>query len=64
MPTGIPKEGTDIGAIAMGFASVTPLTLDLTAYHVLSDLGSWGWQPHELSAANGTAVPHAMPVPA
>ncbi len=64
MPTGIPKEGTDIGAIALGFASVTPLTLDLTAYHVLSDFKSWGWQPAELSEANGTAVPHAMPVPA
>ena len=26
------------------FISVTPLQLDLTAYHVLTDLSSWQWQ--------------------
>ncbi|MCX8062341.1 MAG: 5'/3'-nucleotidase SurE [Anaerolineales bacterium] len=30
-PTAIPEEGTDYGAIASGFVSVTPLQLDLTA---------------------------------
>ena len=30
-PTGIPDEGTDYGAIKTGFASLTPLNLDLTA---------------------------------
>lgn len=30
-PTGIPDEGTDFGAIKRGFASLTPLNLDLTA---------------------------------
>lgn len=43
-PTGVPELGTDIGALAEGFISVTPLQLDLTAYHVLTDLSSWQWQ--------------------
>ena len=43
-PTGVPERGTDIGALAEGFISVTPLQLDLTAYHVLTDLSSWQWQ--------------------
>jgi len=30
-PTGIQDEGTDYGAIKRGYASLTPLTLDLTA---------------------------------
>jgi 5'-nucleotidase len=42
-PTGVPERGTDIGALADGFISVTPLQLDLTAYHVLTDLNSWSW---------------------
>jgi 5'-nucleotidase len=43
-PTGVPERGTDIGALAEGFISVTPLQLDLTAYHVLPDISSWKWQ--------------------
>lgn len=39
-PTGVPERGTDIGALAEGYASVTPLQLDLTAYQVLTH---WGW---------------------
>jgi len=42
--TGVPERGTDIGALAEGFISVTPLQLDLTAYHVLTDLNSWSWR--------------------
>ncbi len=42
-PTGVPKDGTDIGALAEGYASVTPLKLDLTAYHALSTLNEWSW---------------------
>ncbi|MBN1890353.1 MAG: hypothetical protein JW850_20330 [Thermoflexales bacterium] len=30
-PAGVPQEGTDIGALADGYASLTPLHLDLTA---------------------------------
>jgi 5'-nucleotidase len=43
-PTGVAERGTDIGALAEGFISVTPLQLDLTAYHVLTDLNSWSWE--------------------
>ncbi len=32
-PTGIPEDGTDIGALAQGYVSITPLQLDLTAYN-------------------------------
>ena len=42
-PTGVPERGTDIGALAEGFISITPLQLDLTAYHVLPDLSAWQW---------------------
>ena len=42
-PTGVPECGTDIGALAEGFISVTPLQFDLTAYQVLPDLSSWQW---------------------
>ncbi|MBX3056734.1 MAG: 5'/3'-nucleotidase SurE [Anaerolineae bacterium] len=42
-PTGVPKEGTDVGALAQGYASVTPLQLDLTAYHALAVLADWEW---------------------
>jgi len=42
-PTGVPEPGTDIGALADGFISVTPLQLDLTAYRILVDLNSWQW---------------------
>ncbi len=42
-PTGVPEEGTDIGALQEGWASITPLHLDLTAYQVFEDLQSWSW---------------------
>lgn len=42
-PTGVPKEGTDVGALAKGFASATPLQLDLTAYHAMTTLSDWDW---------------------
>ena len=34
-------EGTDFYAIANGYASVTPLTVDMTAYDSLNDLSNW-----------------------
>ncbi len=37
-PSGIPDQGTDIGALKAGFASLTPLNLDLTAVDSLSPL--------------------------
>jgi hypothetical protein len=42
-PTGLPKEGTDVGALADGYASVTPLKLDMTDYEALQSLASWQW---------------------
>jgi 5'-nucleotidase len=43
-PTGIPEEGTDIGALSEGYVSITPLQLDLTAYPALHLLRNWQWQ--------------------
>jgi 5'-nucleotidase len=42
-PTGVPERGTDVGALAEGFVSVTPLQLDLTAYKSFTDLNTWQW---------------------
>jgi 5'-nucleotidase len=36
-------EGSDIAAVHAGYASVTPLHLDLTHYEALRALG--GWEP-------------------
>jgi 5'-nucleotidase len=50
-PTGVPEEGTDVGAIASGFTSITPLQLDLTAVNALPALLEWGG--HTKTAAYG-----------
>ncbi len=42
-PTGTPEEGTDVGALANGFVSVTPLQLDLTMYTIIPALADWDW---------------------
>jgi len=42
-PTGVPERGTDVGALAEGFVSISPLQLDLTAYRALTDLNTWQW---------------------
>jgi 5'-nucleotidase len=42
-PTGIVEEGTDFGALAEGYVSITPLQLDLTAYKALEGLKKWAW---------------------
>jgi 5'-nucleotidase len=49
-PTGVPERGTDVGALAEGFVSVTPLQLDLTAYRALTDLNTWQLDAHPLTA--------------
>ena len=54
-PTGVPERGTDVGALAEGFVSVTPLQLDLTAYRALTDLNTWQWDnPHSESSLTET----------
>jgi 5'-nucleotidase len=50
-PTGVPERGTDVGALAEGFVSVTPLQLDMTAYRSLTDLNTWNWEEHHLDTA-------------
>lgn len=42
-PSGVPEEGSDIGALSEGYVSVTPLQLDLTAYSVMERLSDWDW---------------------
>jgi 5'-nucleotidase len=42
-PTGVPEEGTDFGALAEGYVSITPLHLDLTAHRAMDELDGWAW---------------------
>jgi len=42
-PSGIPEEGTDIGALHSGYVSISPLQLDLTAYPALQLIHGWKW---------------------
>lgn len=48
-PTGIPENGTDIGALESGHVSITPLQLDLTAYPAMHLLNAWSWEILEYS---------------
>jgi 5'-nucleotidase len=41
-PSGVADHGTDIGALAEGFVSITPLQLDLTALPEIPLLEGWG----------------------
>ena len=43
VPTGVPEEGTDIGALAGDYVSICPIQLDLTAHHNLEPIRAWGW---------------------
>lgn len=41
-PTGVlDAAGTDIWAVHNGYASLTPIHLDLTAHHFMADLAAW-----------------------
>jgi 5'-nucleotidase len=40
-PGGVNEEGTDVGALAAGFVSISPITLDMTAHHLLGVVESW-----------------------
>lgn len=40
-PTGVADEGTDVGALAVGKVSITPLQLDLTSYPMMDELKGW-----------------------
>jgi 5'-nucleotidase len=43
-PTGVSELGSDVGALLDGYVSITPLQLDLTAYHLISEMNSWQWK--------------------
>jgi 5'-nucleotidase len=43
-PGGVPDSGTDIWAVANGYVSITPVTLDMTAYHFREDMRRWNLQ--------------------
>jgi 5'-nucleotidase len=42
LPTDMPDDGTDVGAIANNFVSVTPISLDMTAHPAVTALRGWG----------------------
>lgn len=42
-PTGVPEEGTDVGALNDGFISITPLQMDMTAYNLMPEISDWKW---------------------
>lgn len=44
LPTGVQEDGTDIGALADGYVSITPLQLDLTAHAMIPSLEKWNWE--------------------
>ena len=44
-PSGVAEEGTDIGALAVGHISVTPIQLDLTDKARLEPLREWSFSP-------------------
>jgi 5'-nucleotidase len=50
LPTGVPERGSDIGALSEGFVSITPIQLDLTAYHLIPDMNAWEWDSREREA--------------
>lgn len=44
-PTGvIDEEGTDVWAVDQGYASLTPIHLDMTAHHFVANLANWNLQ--------------------
>lgn len=40
-PDGVPEDGTDVGALANGYVSVTPLNLNMTDHAQLASLAAW-----------------------
>ena len=42
-PTGVNEEGTDVGALAADYVSITPLQLDLTHYKAMDELKKREW---------------------
>jgi 5'-nucleotidase len=42
-PDGALEEESDFWAVSQGFISITPVQLDLTAYHVRESIRAWSW---------------------
>jgi 5'-nucleotidase len=42
-PVDLLDDGSDVGAVANGFVSVTPISLDMTHRAFLEDLRRWDW---------------------
>jgi 5'-nucleotidase len=42
-PGGIAETGSDIGALAAGYVSVTPVQMDMTAYLCIPEISHWDW---------------------
>ena len=40
-PTGVPDDGTDVGALHHGYISVTPIQMDMTAHQFMDALQAW-----------------------
>lgn len=43
-PTGVIEDGSDWGALAEGYVSVTPLQLDLTAHSLMEKMRQWRFE--------------------
>ena len=60
MPTGIPEAESDIGALAAGFVSITPIQLDLTAHQWMQRMRQWNWGMPQ--AEHPPATPVSLPL--
>ncbi|MFO7540016.1 MAG: 5'/3'-nucleotidase SurE [Chloroflexota bacterium] len=58
MPSGVVEKGTDIGAVANGYVSITPLQLNMTAYPALLGLSRWQWEDALNPTASSVSQPH------
>lgn len=48
-PSGIPEPGTDVGALADGYVSLTPIQLDMTDYHLLLKMHTTDFQQQAIT---------------
>jgi 5'-nucleotidase len=56
-PGGVPEPGTDIGALARGYVSITPLQLDQTANYFADEFDQWDWEALPAALASDVLVP-------
>jgi 5'-nucleotidase len=54
LPLDALDDGTDVGAVANGYVSVTPITLDLTHHSFLAELAQWDLSGLHMPGANST----------